>query len=253
MKKQQALDCEFFNETAKVRCEVCGRKFEQITFTHLKKHDITIHEYREQFPDAIMVSEATRQKISEMLAGENNPNYGKRCEETSMYGKHLSKERKQHISEAVSGEKHGMYGKHQTEVAKQKISKTRKAFYATEEGQKWLDEHIRGENGTAYGKGYLFAGEKNGNWKGGRNEARKRREEKRRGFGFIPLNDKFPGTEAHHLDKELVLYIPKELHQSVWHNMFTGQGMEEMNNLACEYVYGIEIDGECFKAKRVEK
>ena len=275
MKKQKTLDDEFIKETPKVKCEICGREFEFISSTHLKTHGITTREYRDQFPDAPLMSEGLRkktsesklgeknpffghkhteeskQKISEATAGENNGNYGKRGEETSMFGKHLTELRKQHISEAVSGEKHGMfgvhrcgedapnYGNHQSEEAIQKISKALKEYYTSEEGQQWLDENRRGENHQ--------------NYKGGRNEARKRREEKRRGFGFIPLNDKFPGTEAHHLDKELVLYIPKELHQSVWHNMFTGQGMEEINNLACEYVYGIEIDGGCLKTKRVEK
>ena len=35
--------------------------------------------------------------------------------------------------------------------AGEKRSKTLKAFYATEEGQKWLDEHNRGENAPMYG------------------------------------------------------------------------------------------------------
>ena len=86
-------------------------------------------------------------------------------------------------------------------------------------------------------------GEKNHGWKGGSELSRARSEEKRRGFGFIPLNDNFIGAEGHHLDKELVLYIPKECHHSVPHNVHTGQGMEEITNLACEYVYGIKTEG----------
>ena len=62
---------------------------------------------------------------------------------------------------------------------------------------------------------------------------------KRRNLGFIELNDHFDGAEAHHIDKEFVLYIPKELHRSVWHNVWTGQGMEEINEKAIEWAYGV--------------
>ena len=64
---------------------------------------------------------------------------------------------------------------------------------------------------------------------------------RRRQLGFVELNERFIGSEAHHLDKELVLYIPKELHQSIRHNVWNGMGMEEINNLACEYVYGVDL------------
>ena len=30
------------------------------------------------------------------------------------------------------------------------------------------------------------------------------------------------------------------MHRTVYHNIHTRQGMEEINNLACEYVYGIK-------------
>ena len=41
-------------------------------------------------------------------------------------------------------------------------SKTKKEFFATEEGQEWIDKHMRGENSPMHDKGYLIAGEKNG-------------------------------------------------------------------------------------------
>ena len=62
---------------------------------------------------------------------------------------------------------------------------------------------------------------------------------KRRNLDFIELNDHFDGAEAHHIDKEFVLYIPKELHRSVWHNVWNGKGMEEINEKAIEWVYGV--------------
>ena len=35
----------------------------------------------------------------------------------------------------------------------------------------------------------------------------------RRGYGFIPLNEKQPNTEAHHIDDTHVVFINKELHR----------------------------------------
>ena len=62
---------------------------------------------------------------------------------------------------------------------------------------------------------------------------------KRRQLDFIELNDHFDGAEAHHIDKEFVLYISKELHCSIWHNVWTGQGMKEINEKAIEWAYGV--------------
>ena len=61
MSKRLTLDSEYVKET-KVRCEICGKVFKEITNTHLKTHNVTINEYREQYPDTLMMSEGTRQK-----------------------------------------------------------------------------------------------------------------------------------------------------------------------------------------------
>jgi len=39
-----------------VTCEVCGQVLETITWTHLRGHDLTVEEYRERFPNAVMRS-----------------------------------------------------------------------------------------------------------------------------------------------------------------------------------------------------
>ena len=64
---------------------------------------------------------------------------------------------------------------------------------------------------------------------------RKKRNSKCRQLGFIPLNELFEGSEAHHIDKERVIYIPKKLHRSIYHNNFTGQGMDKINTLAVQW------------------
>lgn len=43
------------------------------------------------------------------------------------------------------------------------------------------------------------------------------------------INSFFVGAEAHHMDKELVVYIPRKLHRSIYHNVFSGKGMDEIN------------------------
>jgi hypothetical protein len=55
-------------------------------------------------------------------------------------------------------------------------------------------------------------------------------------LGFTPLNHPFDDCEAHHLDHDRVVYIPKALHKSVSHNGRTGRNMEQMNRLALEWL-----------------
>ena len=46
------------------------------------------------------------------------------------------------------------------------------------------------------------------------NEIKKRCAFKRnRNLGFIPLNEPFENSIGHHIDKDMVIYIPKELHK----------------------------------------
>jgi uncharacterized Zn finger protein (UPF0148 family) len=65
---------------------------------------------------------------------------------------------------------------------------------------------------------------------------RRKRKATRRNLGFVPLNKPFGGCEAHHIDKERIVYIPKELHQSIQHNVFTGKNMDTINSIALAYV-----------------
>jgi hypothetical protein len=52
---------------------------------------------------------------------------------------------------------------------------------------------------------------------------------KRRGLGWIELTPYFDGAEGHHLDRTFVANIPYELHTSIYHNGWTGKGMNEIN------------------------
>jgi len=65
----------------------------------------------------------------------------------------------------------------------------------------------------------------------GRREASKRRQ-----LDFNPWNKPFKGCEGHHLAKEDVIYLPKELHRSIHHNIWTGQNMDIINTLAIQFL-----------------
>ena len=58
----------------------------------------------------------------------------------------------------------------------------------------------------------------------------------RRDLGSIELNISFPGSEGHHIDETYIIHIPKEIHRSIWHNVRTGEGMEDINTIAFRYI-----------------
>lgn len=69
--------------------------------------------------------------------------------------------------------------------------------------------------------------------------AMNRFQSKRRSLGSLTLNEPFEDSEAHHFNKEGVIYIPAELHRNIWHNLNTGQGMVEINNKVVEWLIDI--------------
>lgn len=73
-------------------------------------------------------------------------------------------------------------------------------------------------------------------WRGGRKVSGLRHVAKRRSLGFNPLNSWFIGCEGHHINKDDVIYEPKQLHRSVPHDVWTGRGMVEANALAGQYL-----------------
>ena len=60
---------------------------------------------------------------------------------------------------------------------------------------------------------------------------------KRRCLGYKPLNIWFHGSEGHHIGRDYVIFIPKELHRSVYHDFFKGINMKEINALALDFLF----------------
>ena len=59
---------------------------------------------------------------------------------------------------------------------------------------------------------------------------------KRKGLGFIPLNEYCEGYEGHHISGNFVIYIPEKLHRNYCHSIWTWEGMEKINKLALKYL-----------------
>jgi hypothetical protein len=64
----------------------------------------------------------------------------------------------------------------------------------------------------------------------------KRKNFKRRKLGSIELNEYFAGADGHHIDKIHIVWVPHELHKSVFHNIWTGRGMKEINTKVWEWL-----------------
>jgi hypothetical protein len=73
-------------------------------------------------------------------------------------------------------------------------------------------------------------------WNGGSQASNRRAKAKRRTLGFVLLNKPFPGCEGHHVDKEQVVYMSKELHRSVYHRQSDGRGMAKINAIAYNFL-----------------
>lgn len=128
---------------------------------------------------------------------------------------------------------HHKLGKHLSEETKLKISLKLKNVPKSESHKKHLSDIHKGK----------FSGEKSPHWKGGSKISNAVQRHKRRQRGFIPLNSPdVDGWVAHHLDYNYVIYIPEELHKSVWHSVVKNINMDKINdkvhNWVINYYFG---------------
>lgn len=66
--------------------------------------------------------------------------------------------------------------------------------------------------------------------------AHKKHNYKRRELEFISLNVWKEDTVFHHLDKVYGIYIPEEIHKSIWHSLSKNINMDEINAVAFNYI-----------------
>jgi len=62
------------------------------------------------------------------------------------------------------------------------------------------------------------------------------KNKRERNLGFNPLNIFFKGSVAHHINKNDVIYIPKDIHKNISHCLETGRNMEKINMLAFNFM-----------------
>lgn len=63
---------------------------------------------------------------------------------------------------------------------------------------------------------------------------------KDRGLDFIALNKPFKNSAAHHIDEYFVIYVPKELHDSIRHSIKTGKNMKKINAKVFRWLASVE-------------
>lgn len=112
-----------------------------------------------------------------------------------------------------------------------------KSYRQTEKAKTYIKayrkKYIRSEKGKAIGKAYQKHWYQSDNGK----ESYRKSSAARRDLGFVPLNKKFKDSHAHHIDKDYVIYIPAELHQSIYHSLVNDINMDKINALAFKYLF----------------
>lgn len=107
-----------------IKCKICNQEFaSQITWKHLKKHNLTVAAYKEKYGE--VKSPELKARIREKFSGENNPNWGKQH----------SNKTKEKISKANTGKTGPNKNKNLSDKTKEKIRSK-----AIERNRKWLEE-----------------------------------------------------------------------------------------------------------------
>ncbi len=149
-------------------------------------------------------------------------------------------------------------------------SRKNSKFCSTECHGKWMSENLVGENSSNWKGGEIIkickycnkkfesqsannklfcsricmgkwqsknnVGENNSNWKGGYEQDRSHLLNEKY---CIQLNQRFKGSEGHHITKSIIIYIPTELHKHIMpHSLKTGLNMDKINMLALQFING---------------
>lgn len=152
--------------------------------------------------------------------------------------KPMSKENKRKLREANKGRipwNKGKIGVYSEEVRK-KMSEAMKGHIPWNKGKSRSEEYkkkMSGKNNPMYG----VKGKTHPHWKGGAKIARTKCDLKRkRQLGYIPLNSYFKGAAGHHINNEIIIYIPIITHTSIWHSLDRPDTMKEINEIAFKFL-----------------
>ena len=147
----------------------------------------------------------------------------------------------------------GMFGKHHSDETLKlqsdvKIGVKRKPFtkdhcknlsktHADVSGENNPMFGVKGKDAPCYGRTgdkhpmYGLFGDKNPTWRGGCN-----RDHVLPKNQCIKLNTYFKGSHFHHIMSGVGVYIAKDIHIFISHNMKSGQNMNKINDLALDYL-----------------
>ena len=165
-------------------------------------------------------------------------------------GQHMSEETKARISIARMGHEVSVETREKISLAKTNPSpETRARMSAAQKRRVFSPEELArisavSSNQSPETRAKISAshmGSLNWHWYGGRKVTAAKSHAKRKALGFVPLNARFEGCEGHHIDNERVIYMPRAIHRSVYHNQNTGRGMAQMNALALEWLAGASV------------
>jgi hypothetical protein len=138
-------------------------------------------------------------------------------------------------------------GKHHNEETKHKIRQSltgKKRPPYSDEWKQHIGEALKGnKNGRYFKNGFMPSGKAHPSWKGGKRMTRIRSYAIRKCLGHDALNEQFEGSEGHHFDKVHIVFIPKELHRSVWHSLDKPETMEQINTKVICWLLGVDLNG----------
>lgn len=166
-----------------------------------------------------------------------------------------SESHKQNQSIAQKGINTWSKGAHCSEETKKKISIIKMGKYPSEETKQKMRKnhpHLQGKDHPAFGRGgnkhplYGKYGESSPKWKGGKKVSQLKHDQKRRLLGFILLNNPEQSDwVGHHLDYNYIIFIPEELHKSIWHSVTKDINMDVINDKVCEWFMEYYFGGTC--------
>lgn len=136
--------------------------------------------------------------------------------------------RNEHLDEYSKYQKN--YGVKWRENHKEKLKIHRQNYY--QENKEELNNKSRNYNNNHKDERKKYD-------KNHREQARenaKKMKAKRRKLGWIAMNDKFEGSDAHHINNEDIVYCPHELHHSIWHSLSKNINMAVINNVIFEWL-----------------
>jgi len=78
-------------------------------------------------------------------------------------------------------------------------------------------------------------------YRGGYKASKIRETSKRRLLGHELLNKPFPGSHGHHINRNQIVFIPKEMHEKYRHRLKNQESMENINEHVYDWMLGLPV------------